>query len=156
MDNRVFLKVKLKALAEEARIIRHEERKRFKVRESWVPIRQQRALYLHRISVVRPEARATLAAYMIVRGRAFCERGQRDHIDWDAVGRMVSKYGHQKTDGESLAEWQAAVTREMGEVTVAETMHRSWVSLNRHEASQPRERAPRVHRTREEWEAMKA
>ena len=156
MDNRVFLKVKLKALAEEARIIRHEERKRFKVRESWVPIRQQRELYLHRISVVRPEARATLAAYMIVRGRVFCERGQHDHIDWDAVGRMVSKYGHQKTDGESLAEWEAVVAREYSEGTAAGLMHRSWVRNNRQMASQPRVRGPRVHRTREEWEAMKA
>ena len=58
------MKVKVKSLAAEARIIRHEE-KRSK------DVKQQSSLHLHRTGVVREEARAALIAYGFIRGKKF-------------------------------------------------------------------------------------
>lgn len=60
MDRLNELKVKVKSLAEEARIIRKEEKKT-------VGYRRER-LYLHRILDVRMEARASQIAYACLRG----------------------------------------------------------------------------------------
>lgn len=62
MNELSFLKVKLKSLAEEAKIIKFEEKRNKKAREQ---------LYLHRIQVVRTEARATLLAYGFIRKRKY-------------------------------------------------------------------------------------
>lgn len=88
MDERMYLKVKLKSLAEEARIIRLET-KRAK-RES---IRN--GLYLHRIGVVRHEARHTHLAYGFLRGKEYRQIEPKAHTvpDWNKVRNMVGKYG---------------------------------------------------------------
>ena len=88
MDERTYLKVKLKSLAEEARIIRLET-KRAK-RES---IRN--GLALHRTGVVRREARHTHLAYGFLRGKEYRQIEPKAHIapDWDKVRKMVEKYG---------------------------------------------------------------
>jgi len=91
----VYLKVKLKSLAEEARIIRREEvrrraprRKTFQARygEQWLEPyteaiarwradarvqRERHELYHHRVDDVRSEARHTLIAYAFLRGKGF-------------------------------------------------------------------------------------
>jgi len=90
---RQFLKVKIKSLAEEARIIRVEERrangqKRYST---------QSQLREHRVGIVRFEARHSLLAYQYIRGKAFysCESKKADvsKIDWLRVISMIKKYG---------------------------------------------------------------
>lgn len=88
-DQRAYLKVKIKSLAEEARIIRKEERaSKGEKREG---------LYLHRVGVVRRAARHSLLAYGFLRGREYrqiepkCENAPH----WPEVFKMVSKYGLQ-------------------------------------------------------------
>jgi len=89
VDRREMLKVKAKSLAEEARIIRQEERKakgQIQVELSW-----------HRRSDVRHAARTTYMAYGLIRGRAVdrTERpgSERSEVYWKAVKTMIQKYG---------------------------------------------------------------
>ena len=92
-DRRLFLKIKLKSLAAEARIIRREE--------SRVPPRQRgprglhSQLHLHRTGNVRSEARHTLLAYGFLRGvpRHRIEAAPAVSPDWPRVEAMVRKYG---------------------------------------------------------------
>jgi len=88
MDERVYLKVKIKSLGEEARIIRKETRKArsLSIKEG---------LYRHRIDVVRPEARFTHLAYGFIRGRLFKQIENKSKVapDWRRVRKMVEKYG---------------------------------------------------------------
>jgi CRISPR/Cas system-associated endonuclease Cas1 len=88
-DQRVYLKVKAKTLAAEARIIRHEERRNPKRRAG---------LAEHRRTVVREEARATHLAYGLIRGRTLeqMERNARTAPKWDRVNRMLRRYGGPK------------------------------------------------------------
>lgn len=94
MDRTKMLKVKIKSLAAEAAIIRMEERR---ARE-----RQQYdlmdALYLHRVRVVRAEARVTLMAYGLLRGRdaASIEPNARRPLDMARVEAMMKRYGPQR------------------------------------------------------------
>jgi hypothetical protein len=85
-DGRLFLKVKLKSLAAEARIIRDEEKKN--------PLFHQ-ALREHRIGIVRNEARHTQLAYGFLRGLSYRQIEPKAHQkpDWVKVEKMVQKYG---------------------------------------------------------------
>ena len=88
----VFLKVKVKSLAAEARIIRREER-RFPGDSS-----TRAQLQGHRRDVVRREARHSHLALAYLRGRAYRQVEQTCHRDpdWEAVARMIKKYGPPK------------------------------------------------------------
>jgi hypothetical protein len=93
-DRREMLRVKIKSLADEARIIRKEEtRTNGTLREE---------LHMHRIGTVRYEARATHLAYGLIRGRTL-DRIEKpttprpDHL-WDKVRGMVKKYGPVSAD----------------------------------------------------------
>lgn len=85
-DRRLFLKIKLKSLAAEAKIIRKEEKKELGFR---VELRD------HRIFPVRREARHTLLAYSFLRGRPYREVENKclRPPDWVKVEAMVRKYG---------------------------------------------------------------
>lgn len=89
-DHRIYLKVKVKSLAAEAKLIRAEEHKNPRHREG---------LSRHRRSVVRGEARHTLLAYGFLRGKTYQQMEQRvrDDVypDFQRVWRMVEKYGVQ-------------------------------------------------------------
>jgi len=81
-----FLKVKIKSLTAEARIIRLEEgRSRGELRDQ---------LRAHRQRDVRRETRATQLAYAYLRGRprTACEPAAHTEPDWDRVKAMVKKY----------------------------------------------------------------
>lgn len=93
------LKIKLKSLAAEARIIRHDETKAYDSGD----YATGNSLHNHRTLVVRPEARATLLAYQYLRGvpYAACEPSVRTEPNWDKVWRMAKKYGELKVDHES-------------------------------------------------------
>jgi hypothetical protein len=99
MDLSVCLKVKLKSLAEEARIIRKEEKKNKRLRY---------LLSEHRRGTVRLEARHTHIAYGFIRGKTYeqIEPKCKTPVEWDRVRKMVTKYGVQWNhwDGESCRE----------------------------------------------------
>lgn len=92
-DRRRFLKVKLKTLAAEARIIRREEQR------THDPALRE-ALYLHRILKVRRAARNTHLAYGYLRGRSYTqlEASCAEAPDWADVKRMVKQYGGLELD----------------------------------------------------------
>jgi len=96
---RVYLKVKIKSLAAEAKIIRFEERRlrplTDKTRDYFL------GLMNHRRGEIRTEARASLLAYGFIRGRTYRsiesktkEMGRVAHSQlWAKVNRLVVKYG---------------------------------------------------------------
>lgn len=87
IDRREMLKIKIKSLAEEAKIIRKEERKtKGQLREE---------LYRHRIDVVRAVSRDSLIAYGLIRGKTMdqIEPNRKSEPNWDAIDKMLKKYG---------------------------------------------------------------
>jgi len=88
-DQRAYLKVKIKSLAEEARIIRKEERQS--------KGEKREGLYLHRVGTVRRAARHTLLAYGFLRGREYRQIEAKCETTpmWPEVFKMVAKYGLQ-------------------------------------------------------------
>lgn len=91
LDRREMLKVKVKSLAAEARIIRREEQR------THGPLRAE--LHWHRIFVVRRASREAGLAYGYVRGKTLEQMepnaGKPGWVkpDEDAIGKMVKKYG---------------------------------------------------------------
>lgn len=88
INKKLGLKVKVKHLAQEARIIRNEEKKTNGDTREW--------LYLHRIDSVRPECRATHIAYAFAKGTAL-KKVERYPSEipasvWARVTKMVSLY----------------------------------------------------------------
>jgi hypothetical protein len=100
IDRREMLKIKLKSLAEEARIIRHEERKTHGY------LREQ--LHLHRTGIVRRAARNTQLAYAFIRGRSLVqvEPTAQTEPDWTAIEKMISTYGSKDFDPKQLQQWR--------------------------------------------------
>lgn len=82
-----FLKVKIRSLMAEARIIRHEEsRARGALRV---------ALCDHRRGIVRTAARHNMLAYGFLRGRRYdqLERLAKSKPDWKEVDALVRRFG---------------------------------------------------------------
>ena len=106
INKKLALKVKVKHLAEEARIIRTEEQRNYGDTRDW--------LYLHRITGVRPECRATHIAYAFARGvelRKIEKYPEEIPISvWARVAKMVKLYSDKDTKdyknwiGSSMAE----------------------------------------------------
>ena len=88
MDNRTYLKVKIKSLAAEAKIIRIEEKR---ARRPGL----RRGLEDHRRGIVRTEARHTHLAYGFIRGLEYHQMESTTHEapNWEKVRKMVEKYG---------------------------------------------------------------
>lgn len=87
---KIHLKVKIKHLAAEARIIRFEELKSFGS--------QRDSLAVHRRTVVRDAARQAQIAYALIRGKDYrasaCRVDQLKHDrDYAAVYDMVKRFG---------------------------------------------------------------
>jgi len=82
-----FLKVKIKSLAEEARIIRKEEKREANKYH-------KRELRDHRIGTVRDEARAAQLAYAFLRGKPYYTLEAKVHSEpnWKRVKDLVVKY----------------------------------------------------------------
>ena len=85
------LKIKLKSLAAEARIIRKEELKR---KGKWS--HQAETLYCHRVNYLRPITRATHVAYGLLRGLEYLqiEPTSKSQPDWDKIRGMITKYSN--------------------------------------------------------------
>ncbi len=95
-----MLKVKIKSLAAEAKIIRREagKNRRFKGE-----------LHNHRRMVVRPEARHTQLAYGFLRGRDYhqMERKAMKAPDFERIEVMVKRYGVMWDGEQPTSEWTA-------------------------------------------------
>lgn len=114
----VELKVKVKSLAAEARIIRDEERK-IKSRLGKGPHKSDAhqhkdkdtlaSLQNHRRGVVRHEQRHSLLAYGFLRGVAYrrMEPTCRVEPDWGKVLKMVERFGGKGKDNE-FKSWREA------------------------------------------------
>jgi len=91
MKRNPYLRVKLKSLAEEARIIRLEEQRANQHRD----FQLQNNLREHRIGKVRTAARETLLAYQYLRGKSYlsCESINSIPPNWKNVETMVRRYG---------------------------------------------------------------
>ena len=87
LDRREMLRVKIKSLAEEARIIRREERRSFGV------LREE--LHRHRVLEVRRAARHAHLAYGLIRGRSVGDMEPFSYVepDMDEITRLIKKYG---------------------------------------------------------------
>ncbi len=109
-----YLKVKIKSLAAEAKIIRHDEevwryRETDKGRPTFFGLRQ------HRIWDVRNEARSAQLAYAFLRGKPYAtteptgkDNGSRQSnpIDWTRVTKIAVKYGPDRLlTWEQVREW---------------------------------------------------
>lgn len=104
-----MLKVKIKSLAAEARIIRLEERRCGKDDAA------RCSLHEHRVGIVRTEQRLSLLAYAFIRGRSLSSVEPKSSTppDWNRVGKLVEKFGttdYYKRQEQSAAfkEWIAA------------------------------------------------
>jgi hypothetical protein len=112
-----FLKVKIKSLAAEAKIIKLEEDR------AWAHTILQGQLHSHRVVDVRREQRSTLLAYAFLRGRRYADLERVTHSlpDWRRIARIVQKYGAKvesmKGGGESgLPVFCYSTSRPLGEV----------------------------------------
>lgn len=102
----VYLRVKIRSLAEEARIIRKEERRFPKgSRNNEVYF----GLHTHRTYDVRNEARHALLAYAFLRHRPYRTVEPKCHTEplWDRVWTLIKKYGHTQ-DRNPFNEWRTA------------------------------------------------
>lgn len=118
-DTRLYLKIKIKSLTEETRIIRREESKQRELRKVFDTTKSQRAnkyfwgLRAHRQVDIREEQRATLLAYAYLRGKTYASVEGNAHKGapaWDRVRAMVSKYGPKEdwrtpVDMDPLEDW---------------------------------------------------
>lgn len=87
IDRREMLRVKIKSLAEEAKIIRKEEQR------TWGGLRDE--LHVHRVREVRNEARAAHLAYGFIRGRTLDQMEVRalSAPDWEKIKYLCKRYG---------------------------------------------------------------
>lgn len=104
----VFLRVKIKSLAAEARIIRREETRWPHGHRELGGIWSQ--LNSHRRRDVRPEARSAQLAYGLLRGRRYAvmEAKVWEAPDLPRIAYLVGKYGTGRnlpTDKAQLLEW---------------------------------------------------
>lgn len=101
------LKIKLKSLAAEARIIRKEELKN-KGKWSW----KAESFHSHRVNRLRPITRATHIAYGLLRGLEYhqIEQTSKTTPHWGKVREMINKYslnlGERKDNLLKLDEWE--------------------------------------------------
>ena len=101
----IYLKVKLKSLAEEAKIIRKEESKAYGD--------LLYSLKAHRKHEVRFEARATQIAYAFLRGKPYRQvephtpytSGYYSTQLWARVKKMIEKYGDSHSKPINFVEW---------------------------------------------------
>lgn len=122
----IYLKIKIKSLAEEARIIRKEERKVLSyARTTDIPApkeihyRTYESLHRHRTYDVRTEARATHLAYAFLRGVPYAsveakrsdskKASYAETLTWKRASDMVKKYGTTAQFAEFVSgKWETA------------------------------------------------
>jgi len=95
-DRRTELKVKIKSLAAEARLIRTEELRAKKCGDT----HKLNSLHSHRVVVVREQARASLLCYAMLRGRPYSQLEARRNstrpskpFPFEKVVKMAKSFG---------------------------------------------------------------
>lgn len=107
-----YLKIKVKHLAAEARIIRHEELRVKRRRDRDEKLLE--GLHYHRVTVVRSASRCTHLAYGFLRNVPYraMENAKRTRSKpaWGVVEKMVKKYGQgdQRDLMQKFSEWKDA------------------------------------------------
>jgi len=98
-ENIIKLKIKLKSLAAESRIIRKEE---LKNKGKWS--HQANDLHYHRVHYLRPITRATHIAYGLLRGMEYLqiEPTSKSQPNWDKVKAMITKYSNWSNQQDNL------------------------------------------------------
>jgi hypothetical protein len=98
--SKVYLKIKIKSLSEEARIIRCEEKKytvhgRYRNLPSGERHDLNFGLHDHRVRVVKSALRSSYLAYAFIRGKKRVSVEHKCFVDPDfgEVGRLAYKYG---------------------------------------------------------------
>lgn len=117
-----MLKVKIKSLAEEAQIIRLEERRALARTpegkpSKWTDPDLYSGLREHRIGTVRSEQRLSLLAYAFLRGTPYhkVEPKAATKPDWERVRKLVDKFGLTWQAGcEGIAEQRRAWSEWVG------------------------------------------
>jgi DNA invertase Pin-like site-specific DNA recombinase len=113
------LKVKIKSLAEEARIIIKEEQKALKQaryqrrldHKDFYPTGQKLydSLYQHRKVDVGQEARSSILAYCFLRGKAYRQIEAKtkpgNGPNWRRVESIAKKFGNSDFKAEAFQEW---------------------------------------------------
>lgn len=111
------MKVKIKSLAAEAKIIRLEEAKVLNWRKPDEKLYQ--SLRTHRVSDVRKEQRAAMLAYGFLRGKVYGEIERKSNPsnppDMTRVKQLVEKFGGfpwaaRKVSNEEITAWKTAAT----------------------------------------------
>jgi len=110
----IELKIKLKSLAEEARIIRKEELTIKNGKFSYKANQRRESIYLHRVLHIRPITRATHLAYGLIKGLGHVqiERTPKTTPNWSKVKAMVEKYsetGVRDINLAKLKQWQIEI-----------------------------------------------
>lgn len=107
MKRNPYLRVKLKSLAAEAKIIRVEEQRANKYKD----YATQNELNRHRVDVVRHHSRHTLLAYQFLRGVPYAavERPGSKYVDWSMVLKMVQKYHSRSMKLKDLEDWSSVI-----------------------------------------------
>jgi len=111
-DHRTYLKVKVNSLAAEAAIIRREERKASKRRNTPLKV----GLSEHRRGIVRFEARHSQLAYGFLRGMPYERIESKCSIKprWSKIRKMIDKYGIQRDwSHESRTDWDKRFNEQM-------------------------------------------
>ena len=109
MKRNPFLRVKLKSLAAEAKIIRAEE-ERARKRGDFHLVNE---LHDHRVFVVRRQTRATLLAYQFLRGVPYAKvepeslKSKARTDTYYAAIKMASKYGGLDYNEDTFQRWLA-------------------------------------------------
>lgn len=127
-DRRVELRIKIKSLAAEAKLIREEEQRCTKHSQQALAavgdkvahatamqwraehLAQRARLREHRVNDVRQETRLSLLAYALIRGRSYAsqEKGNSRKLsdgEQQRLLRMVTKFGGKDTTVEAVASW---------------------------------------------------
>ncbi len=113
-----FLKIKIKSLAEEAKIIRHEERfvKSWKREPGELPNDLYFDLHKHRTKDVCKESRSSNLAYGYLREMPYLRIEEKCYTkpDWKNVERLVTRYGNlshneAKFVADNLKEWSELI-----------------------------------------------
>lgn len=109
-SRKIQLKVKVKSLSEEARIIRKEERKFKKIDPQLF-----NELSEHRRGLLRYEARCSQLAYAYLRGREYnkVERKCKFPPDWKRVYALVEKFGRAWDGEERFSQFKQDRTQEL-------------------------------------------
>ena len=108
----LLLKIKLKSLAQEVRIIKAQEQKM--KGPNWGPSYHRSLLQRHRLDDIRPEIRATHLAYGYLRGRHLTqiESCAKTEPNWDRVYAMVKKYGSlSQRDRGDFDSWRSSFSK---------------------------------------------